>query len=174
MAFLPILMLAGSAISAIGAVSQANAAKAAHTYNADLRERDAIVALNQSSVEAARVRRAGAQAQGSILASFGASGVATDEGSPLDVLAYSAANAKLDEETVLYNGRLAAMGYRSEAALERQAGTVAQQQGYLNAASYLVSGAGQAAYTGARIRTGAGGSGTALQDAIQSQKQGYS
>jgi len=153
MAVLPFIMLAGSAISAIGAVSQANAAKAAHTYNADLRERDAIVALNQSSVEAARVRRAGAQAQGSILAGFGASGVATDEGSPLDVLAYSAANAKLDEETVLYNGRLKAMGYRETATLERYAGTVAEQQGAINAASYLTAGAGQAAYTGARLRT---------------------
>jgi hypothetical protein len=86
----------------------------------------------------------------------------------------SASEAKLDEETVLYNGRLKAMGYQSDAVLERQAGKVAKQQGYINAASYLVGGAGQAAYTGARISTGSSGSATALQDSIEAQKRGYS
>jgi hypothetical protein len=172
-AALPAIMLMGSAISAMGAIGQANAQQAAHEYNATLRERDAVVSTNQANVEAERVRRASLQAEGSLLAGAGASGV-TLEGSPLDVLAMSASNAKLDEETVLYNGRLKAMGYTSDATLERQAGKVAKQQGYINAASYLVGGAGQAAYSAARINTGSGGSATALQDSIAAQKRGYS
>lgn len=147
MAMIPAVMMAGAGISALGAISQANAAQAASSYNAQLRESDAAVALDQAGRDVVQVRRAGMRAQGSVLASYGASGVATDEGSPLDVLAMSASEAKLDEETVLYKGRLKASGYEGAARLERFSGKTAQQQGYLSAASYLIGGAGQAGST---------------------------
>lgn len=137
------VMMAGSALQAVGAIGQANAAKAAHGYNASLREQDAMVALNQASVDAWRVAQQGRQAEGSLLAGIGASG-GTPEDS-MDVIRMSAANAKLDEETVLYRGRLKATGYYNDAALERQAGVVAQNQGYLNAASSILTGTGEAA-----------------------------
>jgi hypothetical protein len=146
-AAIPLVMLAGAAVSAIGAMSQANAAKAAHSYNATLRERDAIVATEQSGQDALRVQRHAAMEQGNILAGYGASGVATDEGSPLDVLRMSAANAKLDEGTVLYKGRLKATGYATDATLERRAGRTAEEQGYLNSASYALTGIGRAGAT---------------------------
>lgn len=144
---IPMIMLAGAAVSAMGAVSQANAAKAAAGYTAQLRERDATVALDQSQQDAARVQRQGAQAQGSLLAGYGASGVATDQGSPMDVLQMSASQAKLDEETIRYKGRLRATGYGDEATLSRTSGETAQRQGTLNATSYLVGGAGRAGAT---------------------------
>ena len=147
MAAIPMMMMAGAGISAVGAISQANAQQAASSYNARLREVDAGVALEQADRDALQVRISGERAQGSVLAGFGASGVSTDEGSPLDVLASSASNAKLDEETVLYKGRLKASGYQSAAALERYSGDTAQKQGYMNAASYLIGGAGNAAST---------------------------
>jgi hypothetical protein len=152
MAAIPIVMMAGAGISALGALSQANAAQASASYNANLRELDAGVALDQANRDAVQVRRAGQMAQGSALAGYGASGVATDEGSPLDVLSMSAGQAKLDEETVLYKGRMKASGYQSAAALERFGGKTAKRQGYLNAASYLIGGAGQAAYTHAMVQ----------------------
>ena len=136
------VMMAGSSLQAVGAIGQANAAKAAHYYNAEMRERDAGVALQQASVDAWRVRQQGRFAQGDLLAGIGASGGSTDES--MDVLRMSAANAKLDEETVLYKGRLKATGYYADAGLERQAGIVAERQGYLNAASSFLTGAGQA------------------------------
>lgn len=147
MALIPAVMMVGAGISAMGAISQANAAQASASYNATLREQDAGIALEQANRDAVQVRRAGQMAQGSALAGYGASGVATDEGSPLDVLAMSAGQAKLDEETVLYKGRLKATGYHNAAALERYSGKTAKEQGYLNAASYLIGGAGQAATT---------------------------
>ena len=144
-AAIPALMLSGAAISAVGAISQANAQKAASSYNATLRERDATIATNQAGQDAQQVRWAAQRAQGSLVAGTGASGI-TQEGSPLDVLAMSASQAKLDEETVLYKGKLKASGYMSDAALSRAQGKVAMQQGELGAASYLIGGAGQAGY----------------------------
>lgn len=149
----PAMMMAGAALSAAGALQRANAEKAAANYNATLKERDAAIATQQATQQAWQVRLAGRQAQGSILANVGASGI-TAEGSPLDVLAMSASQSKLDEETVLYQGKLKSTGYMSDAALSRNQGIVAGQQGQLSAASYLIGGAGQASYAGARAGAG--------------------
>src|SRR5574341_861526 len=112
-------MLTGAAISAAGAMQQANAAKAAATYNANLKERDAAIATSQAQQQVQRVRWETIRSQGRAVAGYGASGVTTDTGSPLDVLANAASQAKLDEENVLYRGKLQATGYASEAALLR-------------------------------------------------------
>jgi len=146
----PAIMMAGAAISAAGAIQQGNAAKAASVYNATLKERDAANATTQADQEAQQVRWAATRAQGSLLAGYGASGVSTDTGSPLDVLANSASQAKLDEQTVLYRGKMKSTGFLSDAALSRYQGTVAQQDSQLKAASYLIGGAGQASYAYAR------------------------
>lgn len=160
-AAIPMVIMAGAAISAMGAIAQGNAAKSAANYNAQINERDAVVALDQSRQDAYRVRLQGQQAQGSLLAGYGAAGVSTDEGSPLDVLRMSAANAKLDEETVRYKGRLKATGYYSEAALNRYSGETAQTQSRYRAASELLTGIGRAGVTYAAgqrglTRTGSG------------------
>ena len=139
----PAMMMAGAALSAYGAIQQGNQAKSAANYNAQLRTRDSAVALQQAGQEAQQVRWAGQRAQGSLLAGYGASGV-TSEGSPMDVLAASASQAKLDEETVLYKGRMKSTGFLESATLDRFQGENAQQQGQLQAASYLIGGAGHA------------------------------
>ena len=144
--------MAGAAISAYGAIQQGQQAKKAADYNAQLRTRDSRVALDQANQEAQQVRWAGQRAQGSLLAGYGASGV-TGDGSPMDVLAASVSQAKLDEETVLYKGRMKSMGYESDAALNRVQGKNAVQQSQLQAASYLIGGAGQAGYAYARTKT---------------------
>jgi hypothetical protein len=143
---IPIVMMAGAAISAMGAISQANAAKATAGYNAQLRERDASVALDQSKQDAARVARRTEEAQGSLLAGYGASGV-TSDGSPLDVLRQSAAEGQLDQDTLLYRGRLKATGYADSAELDRMQGRTATEQGRWNAASQLLTGVGRAGST---------------------------
>lgn len=148
---IPAMMMAGSAISAMGAISQANAQQAASSYNATIKEREAGLATEQATQDVQQVRWAAKRAEGSLLAGYGASGVTTDTGSPLDVLANSASQAKLDEETVLFKGKLKAMGLNAGAELDRTAGKTAKQQGPLNAASYLLGGAGQAAGTYATV-----------------------
>jgi hypothetical protein len=50
---------------------------------------------------------------------------------------------KLDEETLLYRGRLKAMGHQSDVALNRLSAETAGEQGGLNAASYLLTGVGR-------------------------------
>ncbi|MGH8743488.1 MAG: hypothetical protein ACREUY_04340, partial [Burkholderiales bacterium] len=100
---IPIIMLAGAALSAYGAIQQANAQKQASQFNAALNERNATIAVQQAGADALQVRRHAAQVQGAAVAGYGASGV-TLEGSPLDVLSDSAAQASLAESTVRYRG----------------------------------------------------------------------
>ena len=138
-------MMAGAAISAAGAIGQANAAKAAATYNAELRERDAFVAMDQATQDAERVARQSRVAAGSLIAGTGASGGDTTD--VLDVLRSSYQESKLDEANILYKGRLKAMGYRESAELDRYQGDVAQQQGYLNSASQFLVGAGRTTWS---------------------------
>lgn len=149
---IPFIMLAGAAISAMGAVSQANAAQAASGYNATLKAQHAKVALDQASVDAWRVQQQGQFAHGSLIAGLGASGGTSDDA--IDLLRMSVSNAKLDEETVLYKGRLRATGYYNEAELDRLAGRTAEEQGYLQGASSLLTGIGQTGYTYASARRG--------------------
>ena len=151
-AVFPLAMMAGAALSAYGAIQQGQQAKKAAEYNAQLRTRDSQLALDQAGQEAQQVRWAGQRTHGTLLANYGAAGV-TSEGSPMDVLAASASQAKLDEETVLYKGRMKSTGYLSDAALNRVQGENAVQQSQLNAASYLIGGAGQAAYGYARTKS---------------------
>lgn len=142
---IPLIMVAGAALSAYGAIQQAQAQKAAANYNAELNERNATVALQQAEFEADRVRRASTKMQGAITAGYGAAGVFG--GSALDVLADSAAQAQLDIETVKYKGHLQALGYRSSAELDRFSGEVAEQQGQMRAASEFITGIGKAGAT---------------------------
>jgi hypothetical protein len=159
------MMLAGAAVSAVGAMQQANAAKAAGMYNARMNERAAIVSMDQAKADAERVHRDGVRAAGSLIAGYGASGVATDEGSPLDVLRASETQVALDVATINYRGKLKATGYYNDAMLNRHGAEVAGDQGPLNAASYLLTGAGRAGSTYAasqRPLTQSYGSGGAL------------
>jgi hypothetical protein len=143
---IPVMMLAGTAISAMGAMSQANAQVASSNFNAQINQRNATLATQQATVEAERVARQGELAQGRMRAALGASGLTVD-GSALDALADSAAQAQLDVETVKYRGRLAAMGYHDNVALDRLAGRTAREQGTLRTASEVLTGVGRAGAT---------------------------
>lgn len=164
---IPLIMVAGAALSAYAAVQQANAQKQAAQFNAKLNERNATVAVQQAGADALQVRRQAAQAQGAAVAEYGASGVAL-EGSPLDVLGAGEQQAQLAESTVRYRGELKAMGYHSNAELDRMAGRTAERQGYLNAASALLTGVGRAssAYDGSSASDP-----TAEADAIRLQDE---
>ena len=60
-AVIPAVMMAGAGISALGAISQANAAQAASSYNATLREREAGVAVEQANRDVQQQRRTAAR-----------------------------------------------------------------------------------------------------------------
>lgn len=143
----------GTAVSAIGAVRQGQAASAAADYNAQVARQNAVVASQQAAQQAALQQRQARQRIGAARAAYGAAGVRV-EGSPLDVLESSAANAELDRQTILYRGQLRALGYNDTAALNEAQGANAEQQGYLRAGSALLLGGAQ---TFAMIPQGGGG-----------------
>jgi hypothetical protein len=147
---IPIMMVAGAAISAYGAMQQSKAQAEAATYNANRSERDAQMSLEQAGAEASMLHRRTTQQQGSLIAAYGAAGVTAD-GSPTEVLRMSAENASLDEQTILYRGRVKATGYGDETTLNRMGAKTATEAGYYGAASSLLTGFGRAgsSYTSA-------------------------
>ena len=147
---IPLLMLAGGAMAAMGAMQQAKAQAEASNYNAALSERNAITARGQADADVAAFRQQTTLREGSLIAGYGASGV-TEEGSPLEVLGMSAANAKRDELMIHYKGELASMGYQETATLNRMQGSRAIEGGNYQAASSLLTGmsGGMSSYTAA-------------------------
>lgn len=119
---------AGTVLGGLGAIGQGRAADKAANYNANLALAEA------SSKEAAQ--RAAAQRQISgIRANIGKSG-ATSAGTPLMVLAESAANAEIDALNTRYGGATQASIYRAGGADARRAGTI-------RAGTSLLTGFGQ-------------------------------
>ena len=137
------LILGGTLISAVGSISQGNAAARASRFNAFQNLRNAVLVREQAARDAAALNRRNRRQLGLIRANFGASGVQL-EGSPLDVLASSAAEAKLDELTIIHKGELRALGFQESAFLDREAAENAETQGIFNAASDIFTGSGAA------------------------------
>jgi hypothetical protein len=154
------MQAAGGMVKAGGDIYQGNAAGAAADYNAQMADQNAVLARQQAAEEARRASIVAAKHIGQISADAGASGVA-HEGSVLDVLRESAANAELNRRTILSQGDYKAYGFESNARLDRFHGHVARVSGYLNAAGDLL-GAGGKAYGmggggGAGAPSGGGG-----------------
>jgi hypothetical protein len=147
-AAIPAIMIGGSVLSAMGAMQSAKAQQTADLYNAQQNESQAIAAGQQASQEAIRVRDMGRRTLGAELAGFGASGAGDSE----SVLADSATNARLDEETVKYRGRLREVGFYNSATLNRMGADTAKDQGGYQAASALLTGAGNAYATKASMQ----------------------
>lgn len=143
--------IASAGMSAVGAMNSAKAKKNAAVFNAQVAERDATVSRQQAASDADASHRESVRRIGLMRASYGASGV-TPEGSPLDVLASSAAEAKLDELNIRYRGELKAVGYTDTAKLDRASGDVAMSQGMTNATSALLGGVGSAASMGVQYK----------------------
>lgn len=155
------LMLVGTAVSAVGSISQSQNAAAASRYNAQISERNALIqqqnatlarqqAVSQSEIQ----RRQAAKQMGAMRAGYANSGVAM-EGSPLDVLAASAASAELDTLNTIYNGELKARGFendaqglRESAAMDRKRAKNQITQGYMSAGASLLMGYGSAGMYG--------------------------
>lgn len=168
-------MVAGAGLSAAGAIAQGQAQASAARYNAAINERNAVVTDAQTSSQVARQQQEAQMTHGSLLAGYGASGVATDEGSPMDVLRMSIANAKLDEHMIRYRGSLQKMGLLESAGLDRARAETATQQSYMGAASSLLTGAGNAMYARKLSSRGSTDStGTSKAMALKDQEHGTS
>lgn len=145
MAFLPVVLaVAGTAMTAIGQIRQGQAAKAAADYNAQVANNNAIVAEQQSQSQAMVQGRRAMMQNGGLLANMAANGIEVGEGSPIDILSQSAANAEMDRQNIIYNGRVKAQSLRNQAQLDTFQGETAQSNGFMSAAGTLLSGGSKA------------------------------
>jgi hypothetical protein len=137
-------MVAGAAVQAIGAMKQGEAAADAAEYNKANALQNAEAARQSAAIEASRSRMLANKTLGAMRANFAATGVART-GSVEDVLADSAAQAKLDELLIRHRGELQARGYKAEAGLAGMQASAAREGAMFGAAGALIGGAAQVA-----------------------------
>ncbi|MEH6358830.1 MAG: hypothetical protein V7745_07560 [Pseudomonadales bacterium] len=133
------LLVVGTAVSAVGAISQGQAAKSAAKFNADVAKVNATQSRLQAGAAAESQDRQRRLRAGANRAALGGSGV-TAEGSPLDVFADNARQEKLDELRILHAGEVSATGFEADAAIEKIRGKSAQRSGLFGAAGTLLGG----------------------------------
>lgn len=133
-----------SVVSAVGAIQQGNAAKAAANYNATINMQNAEIARSNAAAEAGQISRENYLRLGAIRASAGRMGGSSSEGSVLDVLGDVAAQGELERQQALYQGELGARGFTNTATLDQFQGKAAQRASYFKAGSELLGGGADA------------------------------
>lgn len=148
--------IASAGMSAIGSVQQGYAAKQQADYNAKVAESNTAAARQQAALDESTSRKKSELALGAIRARAAAN-TGDIEGSALDILADSAAEAELEALVLRYGGEVKAKQSEGEAALNRARGKNAVFAGYVGAGTALLAGGGKAlgAYG---TRSGASGS----------------
>lgn len=143
------LAAASAAMTAVSSIKQGQQAEASAKFNADMQNRNALIARQQAGAEEEKQRRLTYMRQGAANAAYGASGVAM-EGSPLDILEQSAAQEELDALNIRYRGEIGAQSAEGQAELSRMRGSAAAQAGMMGAGSAILMGAAKAvsAYKG--------------------------
>lgn len=130
----------GTAVSAVGAIRQGQAAAASAEYNAKVAGQNEQIAAGQSVAASEALHRDQARKIGTAVASYGASGVDLATGSPTDVLADSARMAALDDLTLKYNYRLKGLGFQNQASLDTANAANSRTASYFSAAGSMLGG----------------------------------
>lgn len=147
------LMIASTAVQAVGAIQagqaaqeEANARAQANIYNAKVKEMQAGIARQQADAREEQQRRKGRQLLGAQRAAIAESGVGF-MGSALDIAEESSTRAELDALTIRYEGELESKGLLADAEQERyeskvnvMAGKNAMAGAYLSATGAILSG----------------------------------
>lgn len=154
-----ILTIASTAVSAMGAMEQADAqaanyrAKAqADEYNATVARNNAKVAADQANAKEEAQRRHFGALQGQARAAIAQSATG-DEGSNLDLLKQNAINNELDALTIRYEGQNQVAGLNAQADMSKYSASVnrmnasnAQSAGMMNAGAAILSGGAKYGY----------------------------
>jgi hypothetical protein len=135
-------------MSFIGTLMGGEASAMSSEYNASIARQNAAIAQQQGQAAMEAQQRTYRRAVGAGLAAYGASGVQSDSGSPLDVLADSARMAELDRLTIGYNAKLKAIGLEQNAVMDTMSAKTARTASYFQAAdqaanAYMAGGAGK-------------------------------
>jgi hypothetical protein len=135
----------GTGISVMSQIQQGSQQKRWAEYNAAVAERDAEVAKQNAEYEAGLKRKETERLLGRQRALYGKAGVVL-EGSPLLLMAETAAEGELDALMIERGGRLQSERYRTEATISNLKGKAAQRAGYYGAGTTLLTGASKTAY----------------------------
>lgn len=155
------LTVASLALTAYGQYQQGQAQKESEKFNAQvsrnnaiIAERNAKAAKERGDAEADAKRRQIASVKGQQRAAFAASGVAIDEGTPLDILADTAELGELDvlniknnAEREAYNYRVQAGDFTAQAGLHDASARNASTAGLINAGTTVLTGSRDIAKT---------------------------
>ncbi len=139
-AALPVIMVVGTVISAIGAIQQGNAQKTAADYNATINQQNVTIASEQAQQQAKQQDIVNRQRLGTLIATQGANGGELS-GSVLDVIGMTAAQSELQKQQALYEGQVNARGYANTATGQKYIGDQEKRAGYMSAAGKLAVGA---------------------------------
>lgn len=127
----------GGLLGAYGQMQQADASEKAGKMNAAQDLQNAQASRAQGADEQRRLRIQTRKALGSIKAGYGASGISM-EGSAMDVLMESSANAEMDVWTVGHNSEMQARQYENQAKMDLYKGTIGAGNSQMGAAAQLL------------------------------------
>lgn len=133
------MMLAAAA--ALSAMHQANAARGASLYNAQVAQGEQKLSVDQANAQEGIVRHQTREALGRQAAAFGASGVGYG-GSSETSLDQSAVNQELDALNTRYKGSVTGWGYGAQSALDTSRAQSEGQSGAVMAGTALLKGLG--------------------------------
>lgn len=135
------MMIAGAGMSLIGTLNSSNADEAAARYNRESNLWAAAETDRQTASQEAMFRKQTKKFMGDQRTAYGAAGVTT-EGSPLEVMAETAAQAEYDALQLRNEGVFRANQYRREAGMEGgKADAIVRARRFQIASSVLGGGA---------------------------------
>jgi hypothetical protein len=143
-------MMTGGYISAAGAVTnaysqyqQGQIAQSVSNSQARSLDNSASSVITSGYSQAKKFQTQTSRMEANQRASMAANGVDPNSGTNVDVQTDTAGQAELDRLTILYNANMKAWELNQEASQQRLSGKSAALAGKINAASTLLSGAGQ-------------------------------
>lgn len=139
------LTIGAMAFSATAAIQGGMQQAALHRYNASVSEMNARSSREWAQYEARRHEEKSAAFLARQEAAFAGNGVVGTEGSPLLMMADTAANAELDRLAIIHKGELQATRYYNEAQGSRFGAQIAMESAYMKAGASLLQGASSAA-----------------------------
>ena len=143
-----------SLVGATGAVVSGVATKQAADFNAEIIRRNKQFEVDKASFEADQKRRDVQKLLARQAVGFAKSGVVLSEGTPIEVLADTAAQGELDAQTIIYGGDIRAATLEQEARLSEARGRSALTGSFFTAGATLLTGV---AGTGLLKAPGTGG-----------------
>lgn len=138
---LAVLTAVSTVVSAGAQFMQGQSAARAASANAAMAEEEAQRSRQAAAAEEQRNREQSRRVISAQRAAYGASGVVSEEGSPLLALADSASEAELDALSIRYSGETQSRRYMAQAASDRASASSYRMQGLVGAGTSLLSGA---------------------------------